>query len=80
VAVTRLVCCDIGRRLHAGRKTMAQPVPSRMANVQGRLSPAVAKLFLFFFHFSSFFFCKYITSSGHLVWLAIIIVWPPAKS
>lgn len=49
VAVTRLVCCDIGRRLHAGRKTMAQPVPSRMANVQGRLSPAVAKLFLFFF-------------------------------
>ncbi len=78
VAVTRLVCCDIGRRLHAGRKTMAQPVPVPPNGQRARsIISRGRKTFSFFF---PFFFCKYITSSGHLVWLAIIIVWPPAKS
>lgn len=81
VAVTRLVCCDIGRRLHAGRKTMAQPVSVPNGQRARSIISRGRKTFSFFFsHFSSFFFCKYITSSGHLVWLAIIIVWPPAKS
>ncbi len=53
VAVTRLVCCDIGRRLHAGRKTMAQPVPVPNGQRARSIISRGRKTFsFFFFHFS----------------------------